>query len=240
MKNGQTMYDAMAPYYREYCTKKEQYLSAVDDFVVSHTPCHANTLLDVGAGDGVRGMTLSKRLGCKHVILAEPSIEMFSRCRLQNPSEAWYVDATHLPFDKGQFDVVVCLWNVLGHIPDSTQRIEALKKMAMLLTNQGMLFVDVNNRYNAPAYGFANVAWRILLDFMFPDETRGDANFEINLGGQTIPAMGHLFTHGEMKWLFSQTGLTIKHLKSINYSTGAQSTLRFMGQLVYAVKKEAN
>ena len=82
------------------------------------------------------------------------------------------VAAEDLPANE-RFDVITCLWNVLGSVVDSDRRLRALKKMGSLLTEHGRLFVDVNNRYNARA-------WDDIRDFLavhYKFNTRIDTPF---------------------------------------------------------------
>jgi hypothetical protein len=59
------IYDALAPHYREYAGGKSAYLAAVDRFVLENLPAGADSLLDVGAGDGVRAMALAREAGIR-------------------------------------------------------------------------------------------------------------------------------------------------------------------------------
>jgi hypothetical protein len=107
--------------------------------------------------------------------------------------------------------------------------------MRALLAPNGRLFVDLNNRHNAAAYGKARVAWRMLLDAAWPDESRGDASFTWNIAGRAFPAMGHLFTPHEARRLFREAGLRIVERAAVDYATGAVSRSAFLGQLVYVL-----
>ena len=51
------------------------------------------------------------------------------------------------------FDVITCLWNVLGHVREFENRVRAMRAMKKLLSPEGRCFIDVNHRYNARAYG---------------------------------------------------------------------------------------
>ena len=80
------IYDALAPHYREYARRRAPYLAAVDRFIVRQAPAPVSALLDVGAGDGVRGMALARELKAARVVLCEPSREMAARCRALGPN----------------------------------------------------------------------------------------------------------------------------------------------------------
>ncbi len=227
------IYDALAPHYREYARSKEAYLAAVDRFILQHCPGRVEALLDVGAGDGVRGMGLARELKAKRVVLCEPSREMAVHCRKLEPHAVWEVPAEELPQNEPPFDVIVCLWNVLGHLSDGRRRVAALKAMKGLLTPAGAVFLDVNNRHNAAAYGWLKVLGRRFADFLSPDERRGDAAYEWKVGGLSLPGMGHLFTPGEIEGMISESGMRVTRRLAVDYATGEYSVSPFRGQLLY-------
>lgn len=229
------IYDALAPHYREYAKGKTAYLSAVDRFVVSHAPRNPAAMLDVGSGDGVRGMALAKALNAGKTVLADASVEMAARCRQLNPTETWLCEAQNLPATGHRFDVILCLWNVLGHLPDRATRVRALRGMHAVLAPGGMVFVDVNNRQNARNYGRLRVLGRVVLDALLPDERRGDAAFEWKIGERSFPAMGHLFTPAEIESIIRDGGLRVIERIAVDYATGEYSTSRWGGQLAYAL-----
>jgi SAM-dependent methyltransferase len=231
------IYDVLAPHYREYAGRKSAYLSAVDRFVLDNMPADASSLLDVGAGDGVRGMALARARGIQRIVLCEPSAEMAARCRELRPAEVWPFPIENLPAASSRFDVICCLWNVLGHLESGKARVRALSCMKDLLLDQGVIFFDVNNRHNAAAYGWIRVAGRCIVDLLDPDERRGDANFEWQIGGRPYPAMGHLFTPAEIDMLIAQSGLVIRKKLAVDYATGAHSRWAWKGQLVFMAGK---
>lgn len=230
-------YDALAPHYREYAARKSAYLDAVDAFVLANLPDAHDSLLDVGAGDGVRGMALAGRIGVRRVVLAEPAREMAALCRTAGAADVWQCAAQDLPQAIGQFDVILCLWNVLGHLPSPSVRVEALARMAALLAPGGRLFLDVNNRHNARAYGQLRVLGRRLVDFVAPDPARGDADFVWQIAGRAVPSMGHLFTPGELSGLVVSSPLRIRRRVAIDYSSGRVDESPFDGQLVLVLEK---
>jgi len=227
------IYDALAPHYREYAGRKTAYLTAIDRFILQNAPRKPAALLDVGAGDGVRGMALAHSLGAGITVLADASVEMIARCRQLKPTESWLCEAQQLPATRHRFDVILCLWNVLGHLPDRASRVQALRAMQAVLAPEGAIFFDVNNRQNARNYGRLRVLGRMLLDAILPDERRGDAAFEWKIGATSFPAMGHLFTPAEIEAIIADSGLRVIRRVAADYTTGKISASRHAGQLVY-------
>jgi len=225
-------YDRLAPHYRGLAQSRATYLDAVDGFVIERAARGAH-VLDVGAGDGMRGMRIARAIDARRVVLSEPSAAMVALCRTQGANEVWRVPAQKLPETAQRFDVILCLWNVLGHLPDRESRVAALQSMRRLLAPGGQIFCDVNNRHNARAYGPARVMLRRLIDGVAPDERRGDTHFEWVVDGERIPASGHLFTPAEMRGLVLAAQLHAAEQRSIDYMTGTASTDPSAGQLVF-------
>ena len=231
------IYDALAPYYREYAEKKTAYLSAVDSFILDNAPEGAGSLLDVGAGDGIRGMSIARQQGISRTVLCDLSSEMVARCQELKPTEVWQAAAEALPETNMRFEVITCLWNVLGHLAGREERIKALQRMGDLLAENGVIFFDVNNRHNASAYGTLKVLGRVILDTILPDERRGDARFDWKIKEKVFPAKGHLFTPAEIEGIIHAAGLQVKNRISVDYTTGEFSQSPFNGQLLYLVGK---
>lgn len=233
------IYDHMAPHYRAYAEKKSAYMNAVDETILEFLPPNTTTMLDVGAGDGVRGVTLAGKAGITELTLLEPSAEMVKLCQSLPVKNIWHGSADDLPKSHTPpFDLITCLWNVLGHVPDSDARVRALKNMAALLKQGGIIALDVNNRHNANAYGNITVAGRYFIDLIHPDVTRGDVSFDWDIDGQKIPARGHLFTPQEMRAMFREAGLRLTHSFAIDYKSGVRSRNLFMGQMTFILEKE--
>ena len=231
--SAKDMYDSLAPYYRDYAEKKTAYLSAVDRFILDYASSLPSSMLDVGSGDGVRAMALAKKLGVSSVVLSDYSPEMAARCRVLGPRDVWQTAAQDLPETDRRFDIITCLWNVLGHLPDRDSRIKALARMKALLSDQGIIFFDVNNRHNAVAYGWIKIICRIVVDSLQPDDRRGDTSFDWKIGEKVFPAMGHLFTPEEIESIIRESGLQIRERIAVDYTSGAVSRSPLKGQLVY-------
>lgn len=233
-------YDQLAPYYRGLSEQRAIYLAAVEAYVVQvagHSP--PSRMLDAGAGDGVRARRIAAAIGVDQLVLAEPSEGMAALARSvsRDGEIIWPYSIENLPLDEGKFDLITCLWNVLGHLPGSAARIAGLRRMASLLAPGGRIVADVNNRHNAAAYGRWRVRWRKLIDAVRPDERRGDVMVTWKVGGNVVSGHGHLFTPSEVRRLVQSAGLRIVDEVAIDYITGQQSRRLVDGQLVYTFEK---
>lgn len=230
-------YDAIAPMYEEYSSKRTLYLNKIDDLVISCLSPDMK-LLDIGAGDGRRLLKITSASGIRDFIAVEPSPGMASLCKLAVRSPVYELLAEDIDqISESEFDVVTALWNVFGHIPSSQNRIIALQHIKNKLKPGGILIVDVNNRHNAVAYGRVNVLKRRVIDFFGFKESRGDAAYEWKIGDQVFQGSGHLFTPSEIEGLFLQAGLNIRSRLSVDYATGAQSLSPYEGQLFYIAER---
>lgn len=244
MSNKQ--YDSVAPYYRTISAERAAYLAAVDNCIMQRVNTPVRSFCDIGAADGVRGLNLAKRLEAQKICLCEPSLAMVQLCEQNSCAgnysnvHIWQGTADNVPDSVGTFDVIVCLWNVLGHMADSQERVRSLKKMASLLAPAGRIFLDVNNRHNAAAYGTLRVCWRRVRDALFFDEKRGDAYYVVDLPNGQVEGMGHLFTPAEINRLCQQAGLHVRDFFSIDYKTGQANASKRCGQLFLMLQNGDN
>jgi 2-polyprenyl-3-methyl-5-hydroxy-6-metoxy-1,4-benzoquinol methylase len=230
-------YDALAPHFREYCRTKAEYLDAIDQLLIRYISAGADSLLDVGAGDGLRAARLAQSRQFQTLALVDPSNVMVKYCRQRNATEVWCATAEELPESNRRFDVITCLWNVLGHVPDQKSRLTALRRMSSLLAEDGQIFLDVNNRYNARAYGWLLTLGRVLYDKVRPSVTNGDVTFSWQLDDRVIQARGHVFTPGEMTNLINRAGLRVEQRLIVDYQTGQLRRRIITGQLLYELRR---
>lgn len=227
-------YTEIAPHYGEYSEKRQAYLDAVDALVIQRL--HPSMrLLDIGSGDGRRLKKIMESSGVATAVAVEPSDGMAALCERMVDVPVYRVTVEQLAqLDIDSFDAVTVLWNVFGHLPNSETRKLALQNIAKKMAPGGRLFLDVNNRHNAAAYGWGRVIRRIVVDTLAFDERRGDARYEWKIGDKTFPASGHLFTPKEMDDLLVSAGFVIKERIAVNYSSGKCSSSPFAGQLFYS------
>lgn len=229
------MYDDLAPHYREYSKGRTAYLEAIEKVIIDRTRPGVQTLMDVGAGDGFRGSRIASATRASRLILVEPSAGMLEQCKQHGGAEVWPLTAEQLDQKSESCDVITCLWNVLGHIAGHEARVRALTNIRKLLKPDGVLYIDVNNRYNARSYGYASTFGRMLYDLVFPSERNGDVTFSWKIDGKTIQANGHFFTPQEVRRLLSEAGLQIRWQTAVDYASGALVNSSLQGQLLYEV-----
>lgn len=229
-------YDRLAPYYPQFAKRRARYLRSIEEQIALRIPAGASSLLDIGAGDGSRTMKVATSSGISRVVLLEASAKMASAtpagCELWR-TRAEALDARSI---SERFDVVTCLWNVLGHIRGFENRAKALTAASQLLSPDGLFFVDVTHRYNARSYGVLMTAARWLRDHIFPSDDNGDVTARWQTAAGEISTYGHVFTDAEMRRLAASAGLKCVERVGIDYDTGAMCP-SWQGNLFYVFRR---
>ena len=228
-------YDRIAPVYARLSAQRRAYLDAVERLIVAGIPADSRSILDVGAGDGTRAMRIAQAAGLERIVLLEPSARMRRSC--PPAATMWAMRAEDLSRCQGSFDVVTCLWNVLGHILPSGARVEALSQFARLVAPAGRIFIDVNHRYNARHYGILPTAVRFVRDRIGPAGSHGDVRVAWDLAGHRAVTTGHVFTHPEFVRLCRAAGLNISQRFVVDYASGEIRRCSFEGHLLYVLQR---
>lgn len=232
IESQKSSYDAFACHYRAYSENKQLYIDAVDNIIVKKMNV-IESIFDFGAGDGVRGVSLKSALQAHYLVQGDISRQMLSACNRHNQTDI-IVDTSQSNWwlNLEKFDLILALWNVMGHIPAYHARVNTLIKLKELLSPQGYLIFDVNNRHN-DHYGRATSICRRIYDRLLPDYSRGDAHFEWCIDGNSYPAYGHLFTLKEVKQLLMDTGFCHYEWLAVDYHNGHISQRVNKGQLLF-------
>lgn len=228
-------YDRLAAEFAAVSDRRRSYLNEVERQIVLHVPAGSSSLLDIGAGDGMRAARIAKAARITNVVLLEPSSEM--RKLWPSHTEGWPLSAERLGEKTGRFDVITCLWNVLGHIFPAQSRVDVLRHCARLLSPGGRFFIDVNHRYNMSAYGAVPTLCRMLRDLTLPSERNGDVTLHWRIAGDTCSTRGHVFTHSEFRRLATKAGLVIEKSITVDYSSGQLRKSRFAGNPLFILRR---
>lgn len=229
-------YDAIAPLYSDYSGKYQNYLNAVDQLVIDRLASNVR-LLDIGSGDGRRLHKIASHHSLTNAVAVEPSAKMIALCRSSTGFAVHQLFGDELDrLPETNFDAVTVLWNVFGHMADSSVRLKTLRLIKTKLKLGGFVLLDVNNRHNQLAYGRWNVLKRRVIDGLAFNEKRGDVLYQWKIGEESVPSSGHLFTPHEMTTLFRQAGFKVAERMSVNYASGEVSVSPFDGQLFYRLQ----
>ena len=224
-------YNRLAPHYGQLCVRRKAYLEAVETHILHSMPAGSGSLLDLGYGDGKRALRIAQTAGIERLVMLEPAAEMPAAGAGQG--ELWPIRAEDLRPDSiaERFDVITCLWNVLGHIATAEKRHQAVLNAARLLSTRGWLFLDVIHRYNLRSYGIVPTSARWIRDRVAWSDENGDVTARWLDG--TINTYGHVFTHREMACLANRAGLEIEERIVLDYDNGKQHGFACLGNLLY-------
>lgn len=227
-------YDRVAPVFARLAEQRKPYLDRIDQLVLAEIPQGSHSMLDVGSGDGARARHIAQTRGIEELILLEPSVAMQGGC--QAYAKVWTMRAEELHSIQAEFDVITCLWNVVGHILPAAGRVEVLRQFARLLSPQGRIFIDVNHRYNARHYGLLKTVARFLRDRVSWEENNGDVVVKWDLEEGRCTTRGHVFTDEEFRSLCLTAGVRIEKTFVVDYATGELRRRTWEGNLLYVLR----
>lgn len=238
-------YSRLAPHYAELSGRRESYLRSIEEIILSRTLNSAKSLLDVGAGDGVRASRIAKKCGIQNIVLAEPSQKMIAPAAAA--TKVWSVRAEEMGNqprskegrDPATFDVITCLWNVLGHVRGFENRSRAMRAMTKFLSPEGKCFIDVNHRYNARAYGVLPTLGRLIRDSISYADENADVTAAWKVCEGVISTYGHVFTDREIRQLAKIAGLEIEERIVVDYDSGKIRRFGFEGSLLYVLRRSS-
>ena len=235
-------YDRVAPFFADMSQRRKPYLDRIDQLTLARVPYDSRSLLDVGAGDGKRALQIAGNAGLREVVLLEPSAEMIKGAAKQ--AEIWRIRAENLDSDEAppadrdcRFDVITCLWNVLGHIRPAETRVRVLRRLGRLLSQPGRLFLDVHHRYNLRSYGLLRTATRFLQDQLWPGESNGDVSVSWDFADLHCRTYGHVFTDGEVRRVAAEADLIVSERLVVDYDTGDVKNRAWEGNLFYVLRR---
>ncbi len=233
-------YDAFAPHYREYSQKKTSYIKAVDAFILENLPRNTKSILDIGCGDGIRLESLLNKISFEQAWAVDSSSEMVALARSNTRAEVVQADIGNSNievFVPIKFDVIFCLWNVLGHVDGYEARNRAILNMSEVLNVGGRIYIDVSNRYNIKHYGWRTVLKNLLTDCVHSNRDNGTFSYNIQVASdKSIVAHSHFFNPTELLPLFANADLHPIKTIYINYATGKKAGF-WSGSMFYVLER---
>ncbi|WP_178984740.1 methyltransferase domain-containing protein [Winogradskyella helgolandensis] len=233
MKDSKAYYDHLATSYQSESNSRKKYLTAIDNYTVESINGDAiYNYLDIGAGNGSRSLKIAKSIPVqKEIFLIDNSSKM-----LENVSSLEQVKVfNESVFDFNsttKFNLITCLWNVIGHFETQEARLQLFKKVSLLLEPGGVFIFDVNNRYNISHYGLNNVEQNIKNDNLNVKDSGW-----FTLGEKPNQTKVYIHSPFDIYDYIKETDLILEENKYIDYSTGETKSTFFEGQLVYKIRK---
>ncbi|WP_417372074.1 methyltransferase domain-containing protein [Gelidibacter japonicus] len=231
MKNSREYYDSIAISYNTQSKERLPYLNAIDDLVVEKMKNHSNlNYLDIGSGDGRRAIKITNKLNISKLSLLEDSEGML---KLLNDKKVILHNVSFFEFSSNDsYDLITCLWNVLGHFPSKNHRFEFFHKIENLLSEKGVLIFDVNNRYNISYYGFENV-----MNNLVNDRSNNEDTGWFSLRNENVATKVYIHNPFDINEYLKDTSLQLIDTLFVNYETGNLEKTFFEGQLFYIIGK---
>lgn len=216
-------YSSLSGLYPSLSLSRRNYNAAVDSRLVSLTGQLGPRWLDIGAGDGVRALSLNHELK-KNLTVLEPSALLPKTFESDHPnirvvrSQLEFADFDH------EFDLVTMLWNVVGHLESLKS---SLRQVAKWTAPSGLLFFDVNSPLNIRRFGLAPVLKNMTrsgqtLSFPWP-QTDSDSNVKFYRKGHLVAELA------EAGFLASCSYL--------DYDSGFPTRSGFTGSMIVVARK---
>ena len=212
--SSEELYDAFAGSYRDYSEARKAYLTSIDD-IICKAAGNRKRYLDVGAGDGRRSTHIANKVQAEEIVLLDSSETMLGKAPEDERIRKEVGSITDYSTSR-EFDLVTCLWNVLGHIPTRELRQNALARIQKLLSDDGLLAMDVNNRYNMAQYEVSTVSKNVWNDICCHPK-RG--MFPLVLGGCTSQVYIH--SPFELTRVAAKCGLKLRQKYYVHYGDGS-------------------
>ncbi|WP_036530477.1 class I SAM-dependent methyltransferase [Nocardia sp. CNY236] len=230
---SQRFYDAYSHGYVTYLEQHSGYFQAVERVIFAAAADRRGiAVLDVGTGTGERLQRVVSVIRPDRVVAIDESPEMAALAQRNCPTAEVHAVALGSPdlpaAIPGTFDLVICLSNVLGHVP-RTQLVPGLNQIRNMLKPGGAFVFDVNNRYNAVRYGVFQTMRNMVRDGLLPGG--GDFVAAYRDGDTLLQTPVHLFSRAEVVRLVRSSGFEIVDLEFRDYATGRERN-RFGGSIV--------
>jgi SAM-dependent methyltransferase len=232
-------YDSLSVIYDAELERRAPWVKRVEGLIAGWAAKRgAKSLIDFGCGNGRRALRLMQAANLSGAAI-DVSPGMIDEARRLGV-DAHVMDIASPAFDPAalggrKFDVVICTWNVLGHVEGRGARLQAVKNMRSVMAPGGCIVLDVNNRYNANQYGWAAVLRNLVKDTLNPERAGDFIANRVNPEGVTMHTFVHVFSRGELRQLCRDAGLTPVEERFLDYDTGEDRT-RWSGQMCFLIE----
>lgn len=229
-KSSVDLYNSIADYYQVYSEQRIGYLSSVND-IICKTAGDRKRYMDVGAGTGRSSIIISRRVRAEQIVLLDNSERMLAKAPESETIRKVIASITDY-CDPQKFDLITCLWNVFGHINGDAYRHKAIVNICNMLDDDGLVAIDVNNRYNVSHYGFKAFLKNVWNDLV---HARRRGIFPLDFDG----CLSEVYIHNpfEMERSAEKCGLRLRKKYYVNYEDGSIVKTLFSGQILYFFEK---
>lgn len=235
-------YDSLSSIYDAELERRAPWVRRVEAMIAGWAAKRgARSLIDFGSGNARRTLRLGQAASLATVAI-DVSPGMIDEARRLGV-DAYVMDIASPKFDPAvfggrTFDVVICTWNVLGHVEGAANRLQAVRNMRSVLAPGGAVVLDVNNRYNAAHYGWAAVLKNLVKDFFNPAQAGDFIANRLDPKGEKMHTFVHVFSRDELRALVREAGLEPVEENFLDYASGEDRT-RWSGQMCFLCQAKA-
>lgn len=228
--DSEGFYNQVNSSYDDISFKKVEYLRAIDFLILQHiVKLEKICLVDIGSGNGRRLKKILKNISFEKLLLIEQSLGFVKILKENfNPEEIFHGDVVNFQKKSGEFNIALCLWNVIAHADNPKTFLKAIHS---LLDKNGTFIFDINNRFNIKEYGLKNVLTNFIKSKIFSNS----GLFILNTNG--IKTKVYIYNLSEIKLLLKEAGFAIDFVKYVNYKTGVIEKNQYSGQMLLSCRK---
>lgn len=225
-------YDNIAKDYDVISKYRAKYLLAIESEI--NQSKHVLNYLDIGCGDGERSLRIIEAIRPPRAVLLDESDEMIKQFKGNTGINIETKVGGFLEIKLNEkFDLITCLWNVFGHLDSQETRLEFLRKMFSHLNEGGLIYIDVNNRYNARNYGGWNVLKSMIRDFF---KVKGTGYWDLKTDNE-VSSKVYIHNPFELDRMIRKAGFSNFQKLYFDYYTGKKVKSFLKGQLLYRIQK---
>ncbi len=243
-----THFTFLADFYDHKCLDRQVYLDAIDKLVFAHLSRHKNQrfrVLDAGCGTAQRTKKYRAQFANGSVYGCDFCPKVLEIAKSKQIHGLVSAEMAALPFMSQSVDVVLCLFNAFGYLPNRDERQRTLLEFYRILRDDGVLFIDVLNRWHLGEGAtfkrrLATAVWQWLCGALHPGSCRGDLIFVLQANSQRVSGWVHGFARTEMVRLLRKAGFIISRSLVVGYDTGHVKKKCWQGQLFFVARKQSH
>lgn len=235
-------FDILSEQYDKTSLKRKKYNDSINEIVKQFIDGDKYyCILDVGCGTGTRARELLKTLDHYEYYGCDISTKMIAKATQNGLSNISYGDVTNLQYENGKFDIVLCLFNVLGYLHHESDILKALSELSRVVKDDGVIFIDVMNQQHVgeklqyKKRYFSHLITTIK-SYMFFGKPYGQL-FKLSIDNKQLEGYVRGFRAKEIKRLVSKANLEIIKSHIVGYDSGQIHSDIKKGQIFLALMK---
>lgn len=235
-------FNELSENYDEKSYKRNKYIDAINNEILNNLVNIKNTkILDIGCGTGSRTKKILNKLESYNYYGCDISTEMIKKAKENGLKNIKYGDVTNLPYGNGEFDVVLCLFNVLGYVHDKNDLDKAFSEIARVAHKNSVILIDVmNQQHIGEGLEYHKNQVSHFLTFIKSVFTFGKTYgqlFYIEHNNDKLQGYVRGFKEKELTKVILRNNMQINNIKVVGYDTGTIYQEKRKGQLFFNLSK---